>query len=68
MYTYTEDDPNTSENEAVCKVEGYVSEVLYRVYYGENTNGQYTIAHITIEFMLEKELSLDSVYCSPDNT
>lgn len=38
-----------------CAVKNYVSEVLYRVYYRENSDGLYTIADngIQIEFMLE---------------
>lgn len=48
VYTYT---PGVT-----CQVENYVSELLYRVYFGENEKGQYTIIKITIDFMLEKKL------------
>ena len=58
VYTFDEDTE-------FCAAENIVSEVLYRVYYGENENGQYTIADITIEFMLEDCLELDVEFCKP---
>ena len=61
VYTYFEADGDAG----ICAIENYVSEVLYRVYYGENEKGQYTIADITIEFMLEDCLELDAEFCNP---
>ena len=60
--------PTYTSNGSTCTVENYLSELLYRVYYGENSKGQYTIKAITIDFMLDKLLSLDQDYCQSDNT
>ena len=45
-----------------------MSEVLYRVFYSENTQGLYTIDSVTIEFMLESKLTLEEKYCESGNT
>lgn len=46
-----------------------MSEVLYRVYYGDNANnaGLYSIESIEIEFMLDSNLDLDPKFCQVDN-
>lgn len=38
---------------ASCSVTDYLSELIYRVYYTENSQGLYVIADIQIEFLLD---------------
>lgn len=54
-------------NAAECRVDNYVSEVFYRVYYSDTKDGLYTIEDIQLEFMIENTLDLDVKFCQPDN-
>lgn len=59
--------PVKTVNGSVCEITDFVSEVFYRVFYSENTEGLYTIDDIQIEFMLQNSLELDSTYCDAGN-
>jgi len=59
--------PVKTVNGSVCQITDFVSEVFYRVFYSENTEGLYTIDDIQIEFMLQSSLELDSTYCDAGN-
>ena len=51
-----------------CRVDNWVGEVFYRVFYSDTKDGLYTIDDIQVEFMLESSLSIDPKYCRPGNT
>ena len=53
---------------AECRVDNWVGEVFYRVFYSDTKDGLYTIDDIQLEFMLESSLSIDPKYCQPGNT
>ena len=59
--------PVKTVNGSECQITDFVSEVFYRVFYSENTEGLYTIDDIQIEFMLQSSLELDSTYCDAGN-
>lgn len=60
--------PVVTSTSTDCRVENWVSEVFYRVFYSDTKDGLYTIDDIQIEFMLESSLSLDLKYCQAGNT
>mmetsp|Transcript_31349 Transcript_31349/g.41510 ORF Transcript_31349/g.41510 Transcript_31349/m.41510 type:complete len:120 (+) Transcript_31349:653-1012(+) len=55
--------PVVTSTGSECRIDNYVSEVFYRVYYSDTKDGLYTIEDIQIEFMIETSLSLDVKFC-----